>query len=55
MDTNAQITKSIALEKYGIVNAAEIIYNPSYDVLYDAELNESLEGFERLRSGAYAA
>ena len=47
MDTNAQITKSIALEKYGIVNAAEIIYNPSYDVLYDAELNESLEGFER--------
>ena len=39
MDTNAQITKSIALEKYGIQNVTEIIYNPSYDLLYDEALN----------------
>ena len=47
MDTNAHITKSISLEKYGIVNVSEIIYNPSYDYLYNEELNPALEGFER--------
>lgn len=47
MDTNAQITKSIALEKYGINNVTEIIYNPSYDFLYNEELNDSLAGYER--------
>ena len=47
MDTNAQITKTISLEKYGILNVSEIIYNPSYDYLYNEELNSSLEGFEK--------
>ena len=47
MDTNAQTKKSISLEKYGIVNVSEIIYNPSYDYLYNEELNPALEGFER--------
>ncbi len=47
MDTNAQITKSISLENYGIVNVSEIIYNPSYDYLYNEELNPALEGFEK--------
>lgn len=47
MNTNAQITKSIALEKYGINNVTEIIYNPSYDFLYNEELNDSLAGYER--------
>jgi phosphoenolpyruvate carboxykinase (ATP) len=47
MDTNALITKSIALEKYGINNVTEIIYNPSYDFLYNEELNTSLAGYER--------
>ena len=47
MDTNAQTTKSISLEQYGIVNVSEIIYNPSYDYLYNEELNPALEGFER--------
>ena len=47
MDTNALITKSIALEKYGINNVTEIIYNPSYDFLYNEELNDSLAGYER--------
>ncbi len=47
MDNYAQITKSISLEKYGIKNAQEIIYNPSYEFLYEEELNPSLEGFEK--------
>lgn len=47
MDTNALITKSIALEKYGINNVTEIIYNPSYDFLYNEELNDSLAGYDR--------
>jgi phosphoenolpyruvate carboxykinase (ATP) len=47
MDSNAQITKSIALEKYGINNVTEIIYNPSYDFLYNEELSPTLEGYER--------
>lgn len=47
MDTNAQITKSIALEKYGIKNVTEIIYNPSYDFLYNEELSSALEGYEK--------
>lgn len=47
MENYAQITKSIALEKYGILNASEIIYNPSFDFLFDEEQNPNLEGFEK--------
>ena len=47
MDTNAKITKSIALEKYGINNVNEIIYNPSYDFLYNEELSPTLKGYEK--------
>ena len=47
MENTAQFTKSISLEKYGIKNAQEIIYNPSFDFLYREELNPSLEGYER--------
>lgn len=47
METFAQFTKSISLEKYGITNVKEIIYNPSYDFLYKEELNPALEGFEK--------
>ena len=47
MTESAQFTKSISLEKYGIINASEIIYNPSFDLLYKEELNDNLEGFER--------
>jgi phosphoenolpyruvate carboxykinase (ATP) len=35
------------LEKYGIHNVKEIIYNPSYEYLYEAELDPTLEGFEK--------
>ncbi|MEW5676814.1 phosphoenolpyruvate carboxykinase (ATP) [Flavobacterium enshiense] len=41
------VTKSISLEKYGIKNTVEVIYNPSYDFLYNEELNPSLEGYEQ--------
>ena len=47
MENYAQITKSISLEKYGINNAHEIIHNPSYEKLYNDELDPNLEGFEK--------
>ena len=47
MENSAQITKSISLEKYGIINAHDVIYNPSFELLYHEELNPNLEGFER--------
>lgn len=47
MDNYAQITKSISLEQYGIKNTPEIIYNPSFEFLYNEELNPSLQGFEK--------
>lgn len=47
MNSYAQITKTISLEKYGIRNASQIIYNPSYEFLYQEELSEDLKGFER--------
>ncbi len=36
----------INLEKYGIVGAKEIIYNPSYEVLFEEEIKPELEGYE---------
>ncbi|OYU83541.1 MAG: phosphoenolpyruvate carboxykinase (ATP) [Flavobacterium sp. BFFFF2] len=47
MENYTQVTKSISLETYGIRDVQEIIYNPSFDYLYQAELEPSLEGFER--------
>ncbi|TBX70669.1 phosphoenolpyruvate carboxykinase (ATP) [Flavobacterium silvisoli] len=47
MENYAQITKSISLEKYGIKNVTEIIYNPSYEKLYSDELDPSLVGYEK--------
>jgi phosphoenolpyruvate carboxykinase (ATP) len=47
MENTAQFTKSISLEKYGIKNAEEVIYNPSFEFLYNEELSPSLEGYER--------
>lgn len=47
MDTYTQFTKSISLDKYGIKNVKEIIYNPSYDLLYKEELSPELQGFEK--------
>ena len=47
METYAQFTKSISLEKYGIKNTQEIVYNPSFKVLYEEELSSKLEGYEK--------
>ena len=47
MENYVQITKSISLEKYGIKNVTEIVHNPSFEKLYNDELNSNLEGFER--------
>lgn len=35
------------LSKYGISNVKEIVYNPSYDLLYEEETKPGLQGFER--------
>ena len=39
--------KTIDLSKYGIVGAKEIVHNPSYEELFLAETDPSLEGFEK--------
>jgi phosphoenolpyruvate carboxykinase (ATP) len=35
------------LAEYGITNVKELIYNPSYDLLFSEETNPELEGFEK--------
>ena len=37
----------IDLNKYGITGTTEIIYNPSYDLLFEEETKPGLEGFEK--------
>ena len=36
----------INLEKYGITGSTEIVYNPSYEVLFAEETKADLEGYE---------
>ncbi len=35
------------LEKYGITGTTEVVYNPSYEVLFEEETKEGLTGFEK--------
>ena len=37
----------IDLSKYGITGATEIIHNPSYEALFEAEMDPTLEGYEK--------
>jgi phosphoenolpyruvate carboxykinase (ATP) len=37
----------INLSKYGITGTTEIVYNPSYDLLFEEETKPELEGFEK--------
>ena len=37
----------INLEKYGIIGASEIIYNPSYEFLFEEETRPDLEGYDK--------
>lgn len=48
--SNIMSTKSITLkelEKYGIHDVAEVVYNPSYELLFTEETKPGLEGYER--------
>uniref|UniRef100_UPI00404A368A phosphoenolpyruvate carboxykinase (ATP) n=1 Tax=Flavobacterium sp. TaxID=239 RepID=UPI00404A368A len=47
MNNHTQKMSSISLDKYGIKDVAEIIYNPSYEFLYNEELSPELKGFEK--------
>ena len=40
------LENSIDLSQYGINNAEEIVYNPSYELLFAEETKTSLEGFD---------
>ena len=37
----------INLSKYGITGTTEIVYNPSYEMLFEEETKPELEGFEK--------
>ncbi|MBQ2989993.1 MAG: phosphoenolpyruvate carboxykinase (ATP), partial [Clostridia bacterium] len=37
----------IDLTKYGIIDATEIVYNPSYELLFEEETKPELEGFDK--------
>lgn len=37
----------IDLSKYGIKNVKEILYNPSYETLFEEEMNPNLTGYEK--------
>ena len=45
-ELNTMITKE-QLEKYGIMGATEIVYNPSFEQLFEEEMKPELEGYER--------
>ena len=37
----------IDLKKYGIIDVKEIVYNPSYDMLFNEEMKPELEGYDK--------
>lgn len=39
--------KKIDLSKYGICDVKEIVYNPSYETLFEEEMRKDLEGYEK--------
>ena len=41
----AKFDKSV-LEKYGITGTTEVVYNPSYEVLFEEDSKESLVGVD---------
>ena len=41
------IMSKIDLSKYGITDVKEILHNPSYEVLFEEETKEGLEGYEK--------
>lgn len=47
MEQQTSTANAISLEKYGIKNTPEVIYNPSYEQLFEDELDASLQGYEK--------
>ena len=41
------IMSKVDLSKYGIKDVKEIVYNPSYELLFEEEMKKELEGFEK--------
>ncbi len=39
--------KNLDLSKYGISNSIEVVHNPTYEQLYQAEMNSENQGFEK--------
>ena len=39
--------KKIDLTKYGITGTTEVVYNPSYEMLFEEEMKKDLEGYEK--------
>mgnify|MGYP000338695781 CR=1 FL=1 len=50
MNNHTQKTNTVSLEKYGIKDVIEVVYNPSYDFLYNEELSPELKGFENRKA-----
>ncbi len=42
----ARFDKAILAEKYGITGVNEVLYNPTYEVLFNEEMKPELEGFD---------
>ena len=38
---------NIDLSQYGITGTTEVVYNPSYEMLFEEETKETLEGYEK--------
>ena len=38
--------ETYGIEKYGITGTTEIVYNPSYEMLYEEETKPGLTGYE---------
>ena len=43
----ARFDKAILAEKYGITGVNEVLYNPTYEVLFNEEMKPELEGFDK--------
>ena len=50
---NTKVQKQ--LSDIGIKNISEIVYNPSYDLLYDEENSKRLTGFEKVQNTEFGA
>lgn len=43
----SEFSEKLNVSQYGIEDVSEVIYNPSFEVLYEEEMDPSLEGFEK--------